>query len=49
VELLTMAIRANLMVVGMTIVVFDGKRGQIIYKEEQGQHSKEEQGEQVCT
>jgi hypothetical protein len=51
VELLTMAVRSNLMVVGMTIVVFDGKRGQIIYeyKEEQGQHNKEEQGDQVCT
>ena len=35
VELL--AIHANLAVVGATITVFDGKRGQIIYKEEQGE------------
>lgn len=50
VELFSLAVRSHLCVVGMTIVVFDGKRGQIIYKEEQGQHNKEEQGDQqVCS
>jgi hypothetical protein len=40
--------RSNLMVVGMTIVAFDGKRGQIIYEEEQGHHNEEQAGDQVC-
>jgi hypothetical protein len=44
-----MAIHADHLVVGMKIIVYDGIRGQIIYrKEEQGKHNEhKEQGEQV--
>ncbi|XP_066379277.1 uncharacterized protein [Miscanthus floridulus] len=47
VELLALAMHANLLVDGMEIVVFDGKRGQIIYrKDEQGLLDDKGQGGQ---
>jgi hypothetical protein len=44
VELLALVMRANLLVHGMEIV-FDGKRGQIIYRKEEPREQEEEKGQ----